>query len=296
MTAERIVSLELAIREAANRFEAGASYLEFAVQQLLLTCSLEPSVSGDLGCPSATAAAELLEGFQARSLELLGIRSEPEALNDAALVRTAVLATSTLRASIIFRPTVGRTAHSEVGGGVGRLPYVMQGVFLLAALAHDAGMASVTFQTLMRLADVFAPVLNLLANADRAVEWKAGVMIPPMPSDCTDDLLTPYLSVVRDLLPRRQRRTRRPLGDVLADAAPRDAVDRVRFLTLVGQVSQNNLIALGHALDGRTSVTRALRAGLQRTVLGALDVPSLSMLITARRRTSPKARGGSLGG
>ena len=208
-----VIAFERRMCELADAQLDATRYSTFAAAQL--------AASGQ--------ATDAVDRFLEMLDEVLGERRPDGDDRDATLARTMVGMTPAIRARILF-------AYGEIPGraDIERVPYLLLVLHTFAALARQAGMAEVTFQTVMGLFDTFRPLLLMLADVDRVMVWKADA-----PADVVvngkPEWQERYRAVAAALRPEAQRSAQTPLGRMLCDSANANGLDRVLFLKRVAR-------------------------------------------------------------
>jgi hypothetical protein len=154
-----------------------------------------------------------------------------------------------LRARYLFRSPNDVTQE----GDIERLPFIALSLYILLALAVDAGMSDVTFQTVNRLLGDQGPLLWLLGHLDARVLWrqdrKVQMHFTGSPSE-----RGAYAKIVRRIAAQRFAKKHETLGAMIVDQIPRSTLERVAFLRRLGYHLAPNVIAARHEVGGRTRV------------------------------------------
>lgn len=273
----RLLGLEREIVTVGGKLDGTATYADFAATQLALTYSHFPT-TGERCAVGAEEASSRIQRFGDRATHALGVSDRPA--EDPRVVRTLVAATSSLRASMLFRHKENPEGLSVGDIGIHRVPYAVFGIYLLATLARNAGMVDVTFQTVFDLHRAFGPILFVLVNSDRKMVWRRGTSIPLSLSQGDRDLEGPYLRVVKALLDESAHNT---FGEVVGEYSPRDPASRVRFLGLLGTGLRGRLIDTRLRSQERPTFRAAVRGAVQRLAFALVDDNTLSRLAHRRR-------------
>jgi Fe-S-cluster containining protein len=270
-----LIALERQIVELSGQDLNATRYARNAAAQLALTrLSAAPA-----GAPDAAQeqARDDVEEFLWMLYDVLGATQPIGDDHDQALVRTMVGMTPAIRARLVFE----QGAASEPGG-VERIPYLLLALHTFATFARDAGMAEVTYQSVMGLLDRYRPLLTLLASLDRVMVWKPEADVDfALASD--QALRSRYLGVAKALLPSSQRKAPTPLGRILAEHAMPNGMDRVLFLKSLARRLQGQVVPM---TDAPTTMRRvqAPRAALQQWALGYFSTDFLLMVADSRSR------------
>lgn len=259
---------EQVIRDLSESFLAARTYREFAAAQVALSRRAAGGGTAD--------ALLAVERFEEELTTLLGIQPTSAALSNRALVLTMAACTPIVRSHLSFVNAQHSNQYADIPAD--RLPHFLVAINTLAALAVDAGMQEVTYQTIMSLFGRHRALLTVLAYCDLEMRWRNGTRIPwPLKHD--REFEPGYLGVVRGLLPRRAA-SGKSIGALLASHAPAPGPQRVVFLK---QTSK-------HLAGGIATVDRAnlpvgkspLRSRIQRWALGNIG-PSLLRAVAQRQ-------------
>jgi hypothetical protein len=287
-----LISLEREVVDLSEQYMHESNYGGFAAAQLEATYrTLQSLRPGNVPPQPPTDSA--FERFLEQSCELLGITRGVLGRSDM-LTRTVTAVTPAVRSQLVFRSAGAqdRNAPPALGGGfeLDRVPYLLAALHALAALAEQAGMRAVTYQTVFRLIHDHQPLLFLLAYADCVVAWRPGFLIDVrLPNE--EDFQKPFIRLARALLPERNRKARAKLADLVCEVNRFDGVERLRFLQLVAQrlvgrvasVERVGLEGKGARPNYRASIQRWAIKHLGEEVLGAA-------MEVARRRHDSRTR------
>jgi hypothetical protein len=284
----QLVALEARIVELSESRLQAAGYAPFAAAQLAATSQAFGAPAG----ADATSGRDLegLDLFRRLLYEVLGSGPAEAHERHPALVRTMVASTPFLRSQIVFPSRKQDAGQSRVG--LERVPHVLMVLHALAALAREAGMRDVTYQTVVRLFMDHRALLTLLAHIDCTMTWKPGVLID-LPFTRRPDFQSRYLRVARALLPGRQAPPSTLLGQVLCEHLPPDGLHRVEFLKLLAPRLSGRIVMRAGAA-GAGWWRPAVRPRLQRWLLGNLR-HNLLMSLAARQSKRSLARPGEQG-
>ena len=211
--------------------------------------------------------------------DVLGVTQPVGDDHDQALVRTMVGMTPSIRARLVF----DQGAASEPGG-VERIPYLLLALHTLATFAREAGMAQVTYQSVMGLLDAYRPLLTLLASIDRVMVWRPEASVDfAMTSDKA--LRSRYLGVAKALLPSAQRKAPATLGRILSEHAVSDGMDRIMFLKSLARRLQGQIVPMAGAPTAMTRL-RQPRAAVQQWALGYFSAEFLTIVADSQLKRS----------
>jgi Fe-S-cluster containining protein len=268
-----LITLERRIVELSEQDLGATRYAQSAAAQLALT----RLAGAPAGSPDATRdqARDDVEDFLWTLYQVLGAAQPVRDDHDQALVRTMIGMTPSIRARLIF----DQGAASEPDG-LERIPYLLLALHTLATFAREAGMAEVTYQSVMGLLDAYRPLLNLLASCDRIMVWKPGATLDfVMTQDKT--LRSRYIGLAKALLPSAQRKAPATLGRILSEHAASDGMDRVMFLKILAR----RLQGLIEPMTGVPAAMRRLKhagAAIQQWSLGYFSTEFLMMVADTR--------------
>lgn len=272
-----LVTLEKRIVQLAS--EAHADYLDFLVAQ-------HRAAMTGVGVSGPPLTTRALTTFQALATDVLGIGPAATTLARADMTRVLVVVTPVLRARLVFRDSSGRTTLT-----IDRVPFVLAALQLIVAVAGDAGLTLVTYQSVMKIFGEFRPLLELLATADQCVAFGARSKID-WSLDGPTDWLCRYLRIVQQLVDQGQRR---PLGDILRATIDLAGLERLLFLKEVSKLLQGTLAPASGRTQGRDS-RPPLGRQLQFIALRRFDTGLLMPAVTrvqrhalAKRREARKA-------
>jgi Fe-S-cluster containining protein len=259
-----LFALENEITALSETHLEGRDYLTFADAQLDATRRRAVPTHG-LPLPPASVAAD---PYVELLCAVLGATPGREHRENVDLVRTMVAATPTLRSHIVLRLPADEKAALPMT--LARLPYFLLGLHTLGALACEAGMSEITYQTVMRLFKEYQALLTMLAYLDAPMAWLPEASVP-LSIEGPPSFQTKYLDIARALVPKAQRRLRRPLGEILAESVEPGNVSRVTFLSRLA----GPLMARIGPIDGAPRQRASARTALQHWALGNLAPETL---------------------
>jgi hypothetical protein len=224
-----------------------------------------------------------VQSYSSQLRSVLGAWPSDSADGSRQLAEVIVAAAPSLR----IRAAVAgsRSTHMVPPIDQSRLPLLLLALHKILALAIDAGMKVVTYQTVMRIFVSYQPLLCLLANLDQVLAWHphAAMQIGRQP---VNDSLRDYLRVARLLLPGEQRRHRRVLSEVLAGCVSGGTTARLhRLNSLAGKLS--GLVVLEHELHRYGRVR--LMPSVQRAMLRWFDDHTLLSMMNSGWTLQQKA-------
>lgn len=270
---ESVVGLERIMVSLSEEYASSTRYRDFFRAQLAATRRF-------LG-QSALAESEnesYADGFLEQVCSILGTALTVVDPHDPVLARATIALTPLLRSKLVFRDPKSGDKRGSIS--IARVPHFVIAAHAIAAVAKDVGMDLVTFQTIMKIAHEFEPLLLVLAHADCAMTWVPGMMLDlPVPRNKTFELA--YLRVARALLPSTQRATQRPLSAILREADSFDSVERILFLKVVARRLKGRIMRLAD-LSNSTRVRSKVRPAVQRWALAHLDEQVLSLAYQRR--------------
>jgi hypothetical protein len=206
---------------------------------------------------------------------LLGLTPFPDNARNAQVVRAVIATTPSIRAHVLF----GAHRRSAGAGAVMRqLPFLTSALHLLAALAREAGMASVTYLTVMNLFQKYRALLDLLGSLGSCIVLKRNAPVP-WPLAASSDEERCYLGIIRGLVPVEARN--RALGEILLDNLPSGSADqRLFFLKRVAERLRGHIEVKG---SGGKRTWNGFRYSIQRATLARM---SDTLAVTAALRAS----------
>jgi hypothetical protein len=261
----RVIALERKIVRLCQEFmESSESYLSFARAQLAATQEMF-GFAADID--------DEFEHFVKIVRNILGVKTE-ELRNweNKALTQTLAACTPLLRSEMIFLSDSSDAAAKRLS--LALVPYVLISLQIIAALAIEVGMESITYQALVRLFSDFLPLLKMLAHSIRRVSWQTGRVVPfPLPGD--DRFQVPYMKIARALSQSRLQKA--TLGQIVSENVCFDGPDRIIFLrrlaeSLDGRIVETDL--------GRTHVPVSVQSTVQQWALRNLGERVLVAMAT----------------
>lgn len=226
----------------------------------------QPSTQAEGGPRSAITAYSYLLGPRPE----LGRR-------EAEFARTFLSVVPSLRARLVFvvrsdawtPPLIDRAA-------VGAYCAATYEVVLRAAAA---GVAPVTYQTVMQLSKSFSAVLWLLSVVDRPMRLCSTARVPlDLPGGYLGKL---YVQIIKQLLASN---VALPLIDLLAPIGRLEGRQRVRALTFIAERLAGRLVAADSAPAHEGSSDSAFRIRLERAGFRTLGVSALRLMSSSRLR------------
>lgn len=268
------IYLERRIVGLSEKCVTSGNYEQFVLDQLV--AHRDAGLSDRQHVPQPTP--EELTSFVHSLHEILGVPLRGECVNEFRMVRTLAACTPTLRSMNIF---YRRSRSGKVVPRVAphRLPYLLLALRSLLALAAEAGMADITYQTIMRVMQMHAPLLCLLAHADCAVAWARDSHLPFALAKrrSTSELQAVYVRIAKDLLYSAQRHFPKSLSEVLCTHLPQSTADRWHMLRALSTTTAGQIVPIDQYwehLERRVPVKRRL----EHWLWASLDPPALRQL------------------
>ena len=282
--AQELIELERRIVTLSEDCLENGDYLRFSAAQLAATRG-----AGTDSCSRANAYDEVSQ-FGRVMYDVLGSPAPTVTPNDP-LVRTMIASTPALRAQMVFERR--NATHRRFAVPLDRVPHVLLALFAFARFAREAGMANVTYQTIMRLCLDYQPLLILLAQVDRPLVWDArAVMDLSFPGDAAEKQR--YGNIVRALLPRSQHRAPKTLGQILCEErSTSTAVEHAIFLKSVSRRLAGRLVPIERTR--RTWGVRRIfapRSAIQQWLVGNVNV---EYFMNLKATSAGATRGGTRG-
>lgn len=276
-----LVALERSIVSMSEEYLSAAAYEAFVAAQ----CDATRDASIWNVCRTAPAVPTREETWRWLRLvcEVLGACPRPEYAEHPTLIRTMVASTPALRSLLVFRQPDRMPGHSIVP--LERVPYVLLALHTLAALALEAGMTAVSYQTLMGLYRDHGPLLRMLAYVDCVMTWHpAGVVELAM--DGGPDNQRRYIRIIQAIMSTAA--IPRSLGRILCDNATQEQLDRSVFLRAVARRLADRLVPVSQESDRRPTA-REIKCAVQRWVLSRTN-ENLLIAVADRQRRSGRQR------
>jgi Fe-S-cluster containining protein len=221
-----LISLERAIEGISEEaLTKGFTYTAFAAAQLAATMSF----FADAEPRSCVEGGDAVMCDVAQLMHLVLGTHRSEAAMDTTLRSVVIACTPALRSHLLFPDRA-----SDGCGEIARIPLLLLALHELTGLAHDAGAARITYQTVLRLFRDYLPLLSVLALVNTPVVWHPSAEIN-LAFEGNSDGQHRFARLVKALLPARQLRKQPRLGEVLCDCAPQGPVDRSLFLKRVAR-------------------------------------------------------------
>ena len=254
--------------------------------QIQATAQILGPFDADLA-ESGPASAKLgsrthLESFCEHLRAALG--SWPSSVHDThpGIIRTMVAATPILRSYIVFQGAQARRGSWQLP--FERVPYLLLALQKILALAHEAGMPNVTYQTVMCLFAGYRAFLDLAGIMDCPMVWSPTARIG-LARDAKEhsDAYARYVRTAKALLRNSPPRS---LGRVLGASCGQETVGRLALLEAVSQRLAGRLTP--RAALGRR--TRSWRPSLTQWVLATVREELLCDLAARRAAASQSKR------
>jgi Fe-S-cluster containining protein len=266
----RLVILERAIVTLSERYLSRPRYTAYAAAQLAETRRAFPQAN-EPGPDTALHDAARFEAALARLLGDAPCSDEPESTTIAGLLAAV---TPAIRSQLVFATAPDGKTEPHVD--LQRVPHVLQVLYWFARRARDAGMAQITYQTVMRLFGTYRYLLTMLAYADSPV-----MLSPTATLDVVmrgkPEFQRSYLEIVQQLVPRKQRVAARTLADIVTEHVDLERLDRIAFLKLLARrLSGRVELVQGDAPDRRRR--RRAAASVQQWALGHLNGQTIATI------------------
>lgn len=272
-TAADRLAVERAILAASRNLPPISSYEDF----VLIQTSLKARLSARQG--ENNVDAEALEKFGFHLRKALGTWPSPKYESDGELLRLMIAMTPTIRSWLLFLTEPSGELFGQTRSD--RVPFLILALHKVAALALEAGMERVTFQTISRLFQTYLPTLTLLSFAD------CRLMIDfSRPIDLSTGWGKPmhdrYVDIVRALMGTSRLPPTLTVGEIVNKFASGDPTGRLAMLNAIANRVVNRLSLVS---DGKHSHKRAsARAWFQKTLVSTLNNDQLFRVVSAREK------------
>jgi hypothetical protein len=207
-----------------------------------------------------------LHALSSAASDALGLWPSESSLGDNELYRLVVAATPSIRARLLFSASTG-SVGSGIRVDVQTLPEFIYLLHKLIAIARDAGMATINYQTVSRLASDHARLLSFLSLLCLPVRIKRDRPVDLTGFGSSDDY-------------------RRFLSLLLAVAQENQKVGRVDWLKVVATRLAGRLEVSPPPRSTWVLGAPPLRAAIQRAMLGIFNDQLIAVLAQGRRKTS----------
>lgn len=270
--ANELLAIERAIVAAADDALGSDRYLPFAAKQL-------PIGRSELSSRSPSALDELDQHLACIG-RVLGALPTAESLGHRPSIRALVAASPTIRAALLFpdAPATGNPTPRDLD--FDQVTRMLAGLSVLVAFAHEAGMANVSYQTVLRIFTDHTPLLLLLAMADKPVVWRDDVSID-LQFEGPQSSQRRFVEIARALLPAVQADRRAPLHDVLTANAFEDPFENLMFARRFARKVAGSLTSMGSTVLQRPRIS--LRRTSERWALRYAPVDLLAQLASRQR-------------
>jgi hypothetical protein len=264
-SAGALFELENSLVRESERSIEHQDFLGFAAAQSAITSAWR----ADLQESAATSVSRSeLETFRTIVCTVLGMSPSAAQLEEPVLVRTLIATAAYIRSQVLFGPWTHAAGQMRID--LERLPHFLVTLHVLLALARDAGMRDVSFQTVSAVCSTHWRLLQLLTYADCAMVLnRTSTVAWPLGGNSEGEAL--YLTTLRELMPNKQRKRKRALWSILCEQMPAAPVNRHSFLAQVAARVGPNLAMLGGSPPTAVSRRQTYRAALQRWVLSNCD-------------------------
>lgn len=278
-----LIVLEKAIRQLSEQHFASGSFTAFAAAQCALTAATIGNVNRNGSAEPAMADINAdCEGLSSEIEDTLGVSERIPV--DQSITRAVIAMTPSLRALLVFRRREDVTPQLELS----MIPRFLLALHSMAQLAARAGMPSVSYQAVMRIAHDHAWLLHLLGELRSVIAWKPDATVN-LAFGGTDQWQRSYARIARALLPRVQQAARVPLGQVLRENLPVDGFERVLLLKRLAVRLMPHVSPLQRC--GRWArFGRSPRAGVQQLLIESVPSHVLtSFALNLNRRSTRRA-------
>lgn len=266
-----IIESERSLVARSEHYLSSAQYLPFALDQLLaLPTSMSPH-AGNLATERPSLSA--LECFARTVAELLGVPPDRCRQWDPNVVRVLIATTPVIRAELIL-------GRDDVR--LDQVPYLLIALGIIAGLAVDAGMQTVTYQTVLRLFTSYLPLLVMLSLLERHIVWHDRALIP---FACgRNGHQASYIRIARALLPSASHSRRYTLSQILEREVRWDGLERLSFLKNLSRCISGRVGVVDHRASRPPRLLRGIRPVVQRIALRLLGDSLLTAV--ANRQSS----------
>ncbi|MDB4912369.1 MAG: hypothetical protein JWM95_13 [Gemmatimonadetes bacterium] len=227
---ETVMMIERRIVELSESCLGTDDYLEFAIQQVACGVSVSASETDD--------ARRCAQYLVTTANKLLGTAALVDYRGSNEFTRTMVASTPALRARFAFQRDRGGAVTTIAHR---RVPVAMLAIYLIADAARRAGMQQITFQSLSSMTMRMRSLIGLMSILDVPVTWRSDVAID-LAAFRKADMQLHFVGVAKALLASTQLRQQKPLGEVLLEHAPSDALERVLFVKEAARCLAGKLI------------------------------------------------------
>jgi hypothetical protein len=258
-----LMEVEREIVRSSVRSLLNPDYIDFAAEQLSAT----QQVFGGPTPDRARARQDLLR-YRAMLFRVLGLSEGVTSIDSETLARVMVATTPYLRSILAF-------PAERSGAFVNHLtleciPRLMVALHTMMALALDAGMTEITFQSVSAVFGRDRRLLGLLALLDRGVSWHSDIAAPlEFPGD--SETRARYLRILRRLVRGGRAADGAALGEILCEHLPDEGLDRVVFLRNLADRVANRLAGVTQARRQGRGPKLAIRAEVYHFVLSRLS-------------------------
>lgn len=244
--AGHIVELERRIVALSEEHAPYARYSEFVTAQMVV--QKRGSLQGASQDGVTQSSANQVRSFASSLSAMLGI--PPAALDppDSELLRAMIAMTPFVRSQVVLQRGMETALRSAVS--LDRVPFYVQSLYAVAALARASGMLQVTFRTIAKLAQVFEPVIELLAYADCKMVWRPDHLIA-LTVHSDKQFQRPFLRIAKALLPAVQRKAAVSLAEVVGEHNRFEGLERMLFLKLLAKHFRGRLEPLDPEVQGK---------------------------------------------
>lgn len=225
-----IVALERRIVDLSESAVPGRRYERFVEDQIATARTLSPAaLNADVASEDADEPSAVLQRVLAHQLDT----APAAALDDRVVSMTPVL-----RAFFIFHEA--DPAHPE-RVPLEQVPHALLALHVLCRLAEQAGMADLSYQSIMQILIANRRLIWLLSLAATPVTWKPVAPVEKPTTNATDYARSYRLLIDQLLGPSSRRRV--PLGYALANALTGlPPIERITFLRFFAKQLSDRIV------------------------------------------------------
>jgi hypothetical protein len=216
----RVIRLERAIIAAGEKYYSSGSYDEYVADQLRLT----GEVFGTDVCFACGSVDAAVATIGQASDDMLGCVAAGGMGESRRAVQSLVAATAALRSFLLF-PTSGTDLRQAIP--IERIPFVLLCVHKLLTLAGEAGMADLTYQTVLDVFQRYGALVRTAAVSDCTASWSARPRnyLMAWQGESKENYLL-YSRIAKSILAK----DRKPLGALIAQGCGKTLVGRLARL------------------------------------------------------------------
>jgi len=251
-----LVDLERAISSTLKAQRFDAPYEQSIYQQIAATACYFSEEKND------ESPKEAVDAFLTSFRKLLGVWPSKESESNRQLAQAMRSMTPILRSALVF------TRESDAGRfekpRLKDVPLILLAVQKIAALAIDAGMASVSYQTVMKLFRTYQHLLRLAPQARHSWQWREDLQISLPPSGSTDQRIR-IIRTAKNLLRSNQADATLSLGEIVDQSIEPSDIGRLEALNTIAGQLVGKIIRTQTPNTSRASVRTKLQHWALRT-------------------------------